>query len=84
MIGMLAFSKAGHDKDTIYVIVKEDADFVYLADGRLKPIEYPKKKNKRHIQIVKKGMDKNITERLLQGSTVRNEEIKKLIKDFEK
>ena len=29
----LAVSRAGHDKDSIYVIVKEEADWVYLADG---------------------------------------------------
>ena len=42
-----AVSKAGHDKDSIYVIIKEEADMVYLADGRHKPLEKPKKKNKR-------------------------------------
>ena len=45
-----AVSKAGHDKDSIYVIIKEEADMVYLADGRHKPLEKPKKKNKKHIQ----------------------------------
>lgn len=82
MIGMLAFSKAGHDKDTVYVIVGEEADTVYLSDGRLKPVEKPKKKKKRHIQIVKKIMDEEVAEKLKQGKTVRNEEIKKIIKDF--
>lgn len=82
MIGMLAFSKAGHDKDTVYVIVGEEADTVYLSDGRLKPVEKPKKKNIRHIQIMKKIMDKEVAEKLQQGKTVRNEEIKKIIKDF--
>lgn len=82
MIGMLAFSKAGHDKDTVYVIVGEEADTVYLSDGRLKPVEKPKKKKIRHIQIVKKIMDEEVAEKLQQGKTVRNEEIKKIIKDF--
>lgn len=82
MIGMLAFSKAGHDKDTVYVIVGEEADTVCLSDGRLKPVEKPKKKKKRHIQIVKKIMDEEVAEKLKQGKTVRNEEIKKIIKDF--
>lgn len=53
MTGKLAISKAGHDKDHLYVIVKEDADFVYLADGELKKTDSPKKKNKKHVQIIK-------------------------------
>ena len=47
MIGLLAFSKAGHDKQEIYMIVAEDAEHVYLCDGRLRPLTHPKKKNKK-------------------------------------
>ena len=53
MTGKLAISKAGHDKDHLYVIIREDAEFVYLADGELKTTAAPKKKNKKHVQIIK-------------------------------
>ena len=53
-IGMLAKSKAGHDKDTVYVIYKLDEAYVYLVDGKLKTIEKPKKKKYKHIQIINK------------------------------
>ena len=49
MLGMLATSKMGHDKDTVYIIVKEEERYVYVSDGKLKTIENPKKKNKKHI-----------------------------------
>ena len=49
MTGFLASSKAGHDKDKIYVIIKEDTEYVWLADGRIKTVEQPKKKRKKHI-----------------------------------
>ena len=32
--GCLVRSLAGHDKGTYYIIVREDARYVYLADGR--------------------------------------------------
>lgn len=54
MTGALAISKAGHDRDRIYVIVGEEGDFVYLADGRIRSLHAPKKKNKKHMQIIKK------------------------------
>lgn len=82
MIGMLAFSKAGHDKRTVYMIIREDAEYVYLCDGRLKTLEHPKKKNKKHVQPIKQGVDLTVREKLLQGCPVRDEEIKKVIKDF--
>ena len=43
-VGMLARSKAGHDKGHVYIIMKEEAAYVYLVDGCLRPIEKPKKK----------------------------------------
>ncbi|MDE6387508.1 MAG: KOW domain-containing RNA-binding protein [Lachnospiraceae bacterium] len=54
MIGMLAVSRAGHDSKTTYVIIGEDDEYVYLADGRIRTVDRPKKKNKKHIQIIKK------------------------------
>ena len=82
MIGRLAFSKAGHDKGTVYIIVGEDAGNIYVSDGRFKPIEHPKKKNKRHIQPILKGCDEDLRERLKNKQPVRNEEIKRTIKVF--
>ena len=77
--GMLAWSRAGHDKDTLYVVVKTEGEYVYLSDGRLKPVEHPKKKKIRHIQIVRQ-----IPEELLglNIETIKNEEIRKVIRRF--
>ena len=52
MLGEFATSKAGHDKDRLYMIVGEEEDCVYLCDGRLRGMEHPKKKKKKHIQII--------------------------------
>lgn len=54
MIGMLAVSKAGHDRGTTYVIIGEESEYVYLADGQVRGVDKPKKKNKKHIQVIKK------------------------------
>ena len=54
IVGMLATSKAGHDKDTVYVIIREEGEYIYVADGRGRTVERPKRKNKKHIQIIKK------------------------------
>jgi len=79
MVGKFAISKSGHDKGSIYVIVKEEADSVFLADGRLKLVEKPKRKNKKHIQIIKKLPDK-IIEVLKDQENFQNETIKRAIK----
>ena len=83
MTGKFATSKAGHDKLKVYVIIKEETEYVYLADGIYKTLEKPKKKSKKHIQIINKGQDENLTKKLLNKEHVSDEEIKRAIKIYE-
>ena len=48
--GMLARSKAGHDRDRVYVIIETENEYVYVADGELRPLRHMKRKNSRHLQ----------------------------------
>jgi len=48
--GIAAISRAGRDKGRVYVVLCElDADFVTVCDGRLRPLERPKKKRRKHL-----------------------------------
>ena len=57
--GMLAKSKAGHDKGNVYVICNVDETYVYLVDGKCRTLEHPKKKKIKHVQIVCEQEDMN-------------------------
>ncbi len=49
-LGGIVRSRAGRDRGRAFVILKiVDADYVLLADGRLRTIERPKKKKRRHL-----------------------------------
>ena len=52
-VGMLARSKAGHDKGHVYVIHQVDETYVYLIDGSGRKLENPKKKKKKHVQLIR-------------------------------
>ena len=84
MTGLLAYSLAGHDKGKIYFIIKEERDYFLLVDGDTRPLENPKKKNKKHVQIVKRnisGADEGDTVQSDIGlKSVTNESIKRTIK----
>lgn len=54
MVGYFAYSIAGRDKEHIYLIIKEEAESVWLVDGKIRTLHKPKRKNKKHIQIIKK------------------------------
>ena len=56
-IGMLARSKAGHDKDKVYVIIDKDDTYVYLVDGKIRTLDKPKKKKWKHVQLIKRQYD---------------------------
>ena len=53
MIGWMAGSLAGHDKNKIYIIIEETQDYVLLCDGDIRLLDNPKRKKKKHIQDVK-------------------------------
>ncbi|MDE5908543.1 MAG: KOW domain-containing RNA-binding protein [Lachnospiraceae bacterium] len=80
MTGMFAISKAGHDKGQMYVIIREEGDFVYLADGRSRTTDSPKRKKKKHLQLVKTDLDEDLMEKIRNQSIIYNEEIKYAIK----
>lgn len=44
--GILAKSRAGRDKDCIYVIISVNDEYVYLADGKKRTIRQAKKELK--------------------------------------
>ncbi|MBR6316047.1 MAG: KOW domain-containing RNA-binding protein [Lachnospiraceae bacterium] len=71
MVGYLAKSLAGHDKGNIYIIIEETETDVLVADGKYKTLEHPKRKNKKHIQVIKQ-----------KNAIDTNEAIKYSIKEY--
>lgn len=51
--GQVVFSKSGRDKGLPFIVVDSNEDYVYLADGKLRKLEKPKKKKKLHVQPCK-------------------------------
>lgn len=79
--GMLAVSKAGHDKGRLYVVLKADPQFVYLADGKNRSVDRPKKKKRKHIQI-NYYIPGILKQTLETKQKLEDEQIKKAIKEY--
>lgn len=82
-IGCFAISRAGHDKDKIYVILSLDGDRVMVSDGRLKTVDTPKKKSLKHLQLTNRTVNDTLLVKLRSGQPVTNEEIKYEIKHYQ-
>lgn len=81
MLGELATSKAGHDKDRLYLIVGEEEECVYLCDGRLRGVEHPKKKKKKHIQVIHSSARNTLIQSIQQNLPGERDEINRQIRE---
>ncbi|NLL93598.1 MAG: hypothetical protein GX225_05650 [Clostridiales bacterium] len=79
-IGSFCKSKAGHDKDEIFIILREAGEYVYLIDGCRRKIANPKRKKKKHIEptsyIYNEVKDK------IKESVIRDCEVRKFIRRY--
>lgn len=57
--GQVVISTAGRDKNNLFVVVEVDDSFALIADGDIRKIERPKRKNIRHLQKTNKHLDLN-------------------------
>ncbi len=76
-----AKSLSGHDKNQYYFVLAKEADFLMLVNGANRSLEKPKKKNEKHVQIIKK-LPMAIEEIMTVEQS--NLTIKKAIKEYEK
>lgn len=76
-----AKSMSGHDKNQYYFVLNEEDDFYMLVNGTTRPLNKAKRKNKKHVQIVKK-LPQQIEEIL--AKEVTDLTIKKAILEYNK
>lgn len=55
--GMLVRSLSGRDKDRLYIILEEGQNDVLVSDGSKHGLSNPKRKNKKHVQLIKRIPD---------------------------
>lgn len=83
MIGYFAASKAGHDKDQIYIILGGDEKYAWLCDGKYKTLAKPKKKSWKHIQKINTRVDEALYTKMVNKETIYDEEIKYALKIYQ-
>ena len=51
----IVFSLAGHDKGSLYIVLKTDEISALLVDGKTRKLSTPKRKSLRHLCLGKMG-----------------------------
>lgn len=74
-IGSVVRSKAGHDSDGLFAVTAAEGRYVYICDGKERPLEKPKRKNKIHLFVTRK---------VLSGSDMEtNRKLKKALSEIQ-
>lgn len=81
VIGQLVFSKSGRDKGKLFIITSIEKDHLYLVDGKLRKVESPKKKNKKHVQKINHVIE-SIKEKIQEGGKLNNPEVRRALKEY--
>lgn len=82
VIGRVAYSKAGRDKERLFIVIGViDEDFVLVADGDLRPVEKPKKKRIKHLKYTDLVAE-DIVRIIESGKTLLNADIQKAINEM--
>lgn len=75
-VGSIVRSMAGRDQGRLFVVIQElDADFVMVANGRLRGMDRLKKKRRKHLKPTGSVVEE-LRDRLAQGGAVEDHEIR--------
>ena len=77
----LIVSKAGRDKGQLFDVIDTDEQYVYLADGKSRKLEKPKRKKRKHVEQVPRT-ESRIAEKIRNGEKVLNSELRKELASF--
>ena len=75
-ISDVVISTAGHDKGEIFYVVSTDDQFLYLANGKDRTLDKPKRKKRRHVQKVLRS-ETRVAQKLASGDKVLNSELRR-------
>ena len=69
-------STAGRDAGTWFYVVNEDPVFLFLANGKDRTLDKPKRKKRKHVQKVLRS-ETRVAEKLRHGDKVLNGELRR-------
>ena len=75
-ISDVVVSTAGHDQGEIFYVIATDDQFLYLANGKDRTLDKPKRKKRRHVQKVLRS-ETRVAEKLVSGDKVLNSELRR-------
>ena len=77
----LIVSKAGRDKGQLFFVIDADEQYVYLADGKSRKLEKPKRKKRRHVLFVAED-DTRLSDKIKREEKITNSELRRTLASY--
>ena len=75
-ISDVVVSTAGHDQGEIFYVISTDDRYLYLANGKDRTLDKPKRKKRKHVQKVLRS-ETRVAQKLASGDKVLNSELRR-------
>ena len=75
-ISDVVVSTQGRDQGEWFYVIAEDPVYLYLANGKDRPLDKPKRKKRKHVQKVLRS-ETRVAEKLRSGGKVLNGELRR-------
>ena len=75
-ISDVVVSTTGRDQGDWFYVIAEDQTFLFLANGKDRPLDKPKRKKRKHVQKVLRS-ETRVAEKLRSGDKVLNGELRR-------
>ena len=71
-------SVAGRDTGSLFFVLATEGDFLLLADGKQRRLENPKRKRRKHVELVEEGSGP-AADKIRSSEKITNSELRKAI-----
>ena len=72
-------STAGHDSGQLFIVLNIDGEYLFLADGKGRKLETPKRKKRRHAEFVASQEETRLSRKIREGEKFTNSELRRTL-----
>ncbi len=78
-VGQIVYATCGREAGRLFAVVGVDGDYLWLADGRHRTLDRPKRKKKKHVRYAGDGGE-TLRQLLRSGATPRDAGLRRVLK----
>ena len=79
--GLVVKSKAGRDKGDLFIVIRTEGEFLYIANGNLRKVDRPKKKKLKHLEVTD-YVSEFVKNRIETLGKVTNQELRNALAEY--